>query len=139
MGGWFRKEIKSLADIKGLKFRIGGFGGKVFDFGGTAEPPGARLPGTRARSTRQVGRAVYDEKLRFFKVAKNYYYPGWWEPGSTLSLYVNIKAWDALPPVQGRLRIRRGGANDGLLAGSKPSGRAAASIKAPCCAHIRVT
>ena len=38
-----------------------------------------------------------DEKLGFFKVAKNYYYPGWWEPGPSLSFYVNRKAWDSLP------------------------------------------
>ena len=103
MGGWFRKEIKSLADLKGLKMRIRGFGGKdtCRARGGPAEHFRlARSTGTReeARSTRQSGSGPYDdEKLGFYKVAKNYYYPGWWEAGSTLSLYVNIKAWDALP------------------------------------------
>ncbi len=57
--------------------------------------PGARA---RARSTLPSGSARYDdEKLGFYKVAKNYYYPGWWEPSATLSLYINVKAWEALP------------------------------------------
>jgi TRAP-type mannitol/chloroaromatic compound transport system substrate-binding protein len=103
MGGWYRKEIKSLADIKGLKMRIGGFGGKVLErIGGVPQniPGGEAYPALEKGtidSTEWVG-PYDDEKLGFQKVAKYYYYPGWWEGGPQLSLYVNSKAWDALTP-----------------------------------------
>jgi TRAP-type mannitol/chloroaromatic compound transport system substrate-binding protein len=102
MGGWYRKEIKSLADIKGLKMRIGGFGGKVLErIGGVPQniPGGEIYPALEKGTidaTEWVG-PYDDEKLGFHKVAKYYYYPGWWEGGPQLSLYVNAKAWDALP------------------------------------------
>ncbi len=102
MGGWYRKEIKSLADIKGLKMRIGGFGGKVLErIGGVPQniPGGEIYPALEKGTidaTEWVG-PYDDEKLGFHKVAKYYYYPGWWEGGPQLSLYVNQKAWDALP------------------------------------------
>ncbi|MEW5880858.1 MAG: TRAP transporter substrate-binding protein [Pseudomonadota bacterium] len=102
MGGWYRKEIKSLADIKGLKIRIGGFGGKVLErIGGVPQniPGGEIYPALEKGTidaTEWVG-PYDDEKLGFHKVAKYYYYPGWWEGGPQLSLYVNQKAWDALP------------------------------------------
>ncbi|GAB4469678.1 MAG: TRAP transporter substrate-binding protein [Burkholderiaceae bacterium] len=102
MGGWYRKEIKTLADIKGLKMRIGGFGGKVLErIGGVPQniPGGEIYPALEKGTidaTEWVG-PYDDEKLGFHKVAKYYYYPGWWEGGPQLSLYVNTKAWDALP------------------------------------------
>lgn len=102
MGGWYRKEIKTLADIKGLKMRIGGFGGKVLErIGGVPQniPGGEIYPALEKGTidaTEWVG-PYDDEKLGFHKVAKYYYYPGWWEGGPQLSLYVNQKAWDALP------------------------------------------
>ena len=102
MGGWFRKEIKSVADMKGLKFRIGGFGGKVIErIGGVPQNiPGRRdLPGAREgqRSTLPSGSGPYDDlKLGFNKVAPNYYYPGWWEGGPQLDFFINTKAWDGL-------------------------------------------
>jgi TRAP-type mannitol/chloroaromatic compound transport system substrate-binding protein len=102
MGGWYRKEINSLDDIKGLKMRIGGFGGRVLSaIGGVPQniPAGEIYPALEKGTidaTEWVG-PYDDEKLGFFKVAKNYYYPGWWEGGPQLSLYVNTKAYDALP------------------------------------------
>ena len=102
MGGWYRKEIKSLADIKGLKMRIGGFGGKVLSaIGGVPQNiPGGEIYQALEKGTIDATEWVGpydDEKLGFVKVAKHYYYPGWWEGGPQLSLYVNQKAYDALP------------------------------------------
>jgi TRAP-type mannitol/chloroaromatic compound transport system substrate-binding protein len=102
MGGWYRKEIKTLADLKGLKMRIGGFGGKVLAaIGGVPQniPGGEIYPALEKGTidaTEWVG-PYDDEKLGFYKVAPFYYYPGWWEGGPQLSLYVNSKAWEALP------------------------------------------
>ncbi len=102
MGGWYRKPISSLADIKGMKMRIGGFGGKVLSaIGGVPQniPAGeiyqALEKGT-IDATEWVG-PYDDEKLGFYKVAKHYAYPAWWEGGPQLTLYVNQKAFDALP------------------------------------------
>ena len=122
MGGWFRKEIKSLADLKGLKMRIPGFGGRIFAALGAVPQalPAGEIYQALERGTIDAAEWVGpydDEKLGFFKVAKNYCYPGWWEPGSTLSLYVNIKAWDALPAeYKAALESACGEANDRLLA-----------------------
>jgi TRAP-type mannitol/chloroaromatic compound transport system substrate-binding protein len=102
MGGWYRKEIKSLADIKGLKMRIGGFGGRVLAaIGGVPQNiPGGEIYPALEKGTIDAVEWVGpydDEKLGFHKVAKFYYYPGWWEGGPQLSLYVNSKSWEALP------------------------------------------
>ncbi len=102
MGGWYRKEIKSLADVKGLKMRIGGFGGKILErVGGVPQNiPGADIYPALEKGTIDAAEWVGpydDEKLGFNKVAPFYYYPAWWEGGPQLSLYVNQKAWDALP------------------------------------------
>ena len=103
MGGWFRKEIKSMADIKGLKFRIGGFGGLVFGrLGGIPQNiPGGDIYPALEKGTIDAAEWVGpydDQKLGFNKVAPNYYYPGWWEGGPELDLFVNTKAWEALSP-----------------------------------------
>jgi len=101
MGGWFRKEIKSLADLKGLKFRIGGFGGKVIEKLGVIPQniPGGEIYQALEKGTIDAAEWVgpYDDlKLGFNKVAQHYYYPGWWEGGPQLSLYVNQKAYEGL-------------------------------------------
>ena len=101
MGGWYRKELKSMADIKGLKMRIGGFGGKVLErIGGVPQNiPGGEIYQALERGTIDATEWVGpydDQKLGFHKVAKHYYYPAWWEGGPQLSLYVGTKAWDAL-------------------------------------------
>jgi TRAP-type mannitol/chloroaromatic compound transport system substrate-binding protein len=103
MGGWFRKEIKSMKDIKGLKFRIGGFGGKVIErLGGIPQNiPGGEIYPALEKGTIDAAEWVGpydDQKLGFNKVAPYYYYPGWWEGGPELDLFVNQKAWDALTP-----------------------------------------
>jgi TRAP-type mannitol/chloroaromatic compound transport system substrate-binding protein len=103
MGGWFRKEIKSLADVKGLKMRIPGFGGRVFAALGAVPQsiPGGEIYQALERGTIDAAEWVGpydDEKLGLAKVAKFYYYPGWWEPSAQLSFYVNLKAWESLPP-----------------------------------------
>ncbi|MBI3140346.1 MAG: ABC transporter substrate-binding protein [Rhodocyclales bacterium] len=102
MGGWYRKEIKTLADIKGLKMRIGGFGGKVLErIGGVPQNiPGGEIYQALEKGTIDATEWVGpydDEKLGFNKVAPHYYYPGWWEGGPQLTLYVNTKAYEALP------------------------------------------
>jgi TRAP-type mannitol/chloroaromatic compound transport system substrate-binding protein len=102
MGGWYRKEVKSLADLKGLKMRIGGFAGKVAERLGVVPQniPGGEIYPALEKGTIDACEWVGpydDEKLGFNKVAPHYYYPGWWEGGPQLSLYVNQKAYDALP------------------------------------------
>lgn len=102
MGGWFRKEINSLDDLKGLKFRIGGFGGRVLQALGVVPqniPAGdtyAALEKGTIDAAEWVG-PYDDERLGFFKVAPYYYYPAWWEGGPQLALYVNDKAYNSLP------------------------------------------
>jgi len=101
MGGWYRKEIKSLADIKGLKMRIGGFGGKVLErIGGVPQNiPGGEIYQALEKGTIDASEWVGpydDQKLGLNKVAPNYYYPGWWEGGPQLSLYINTKAFAGL-------------------------------------------
>ena len=103
MGGWYRKEIKSLADIKGLKMRIGGFGGKVLErIGGIPQNiPGGEIYTALEKGTIDAAEWVGpydDQKLGFNKVAPHYYYPGWWEGGPQLDFLINQKTFDALSP-----------------------------------------
>jgi len=102
MGGWFRKEIKSLAEFKGVKFRVGGFGGKVVErIGGVPQNiPGGEIYQALEKGTIDAAEWVGpydDQKLGFFKVAPFYAYPGWWEGGPGLELHVNLKAYEGLP------------------------------------------
>ncbi len=102
MGGWFRHEISSLADLRGLKMRIPGLGGDVMNALGVSVQvlEGGEIYQALERgmidATEWVG-PYDDEKLGFHQVARYYYYPGWWEPGPSLSFLVNRRAWDALP------------------------------------------
>lgn len=101
MGGWYRKDVKTLEDIKGLKMRIGGFGGKVLErIGGVPQNiPGGEIYQALEKGTIDATEWVGpydDQKLGFQKVAKNYMYPAWWEGGPQLVLYVNSKAFDGL-------------------------------------------
>jgi len=103
MGGWYRKEIKSLKDIKGLKMRIGGFGGKILEkIGGVPQNiPGGEIYSALEKGTIDSAEWVGpydDQKLGFNKVAPYYYYPGWWEGGPELDFYINNKAFEALSP-----------------------------------------
>lgn len=102
MGGWFRREIGSLTDLSGLKMRIPGLGAEVLSrLGVTVQTiAGGEIYQALERGAIDAAEWVGpydDEKLDFQSVAKNYYYPGWWEPGPTLSAYVNREAWDKLP------------------------------------------
>ncbi|SDD15598.1 TRAP-type mannitol/chloroaromatic compound transport system, substrate-binding protein [Variovorax sp. CF079] len=101
MGGWFRKEIKSVADLKGLKFRTNPIAGKVLEpFGMIPQSiPGADLYPALEKGTIDALEWVGpydDQKLGFNKVAPFYYYPGWWEGGPQLDFYINSKAWEGL-------------------------------------------
>jgi TRAP-type mannitol/chloroaromatic compound transport system substrate-binding protein len=103
MGGWYRKEIKSAADIKGMKMRIGGFAGRVLErMGGVPQNiPGGEIYQALEKGTIDAAEWVgpYDDlKLGFNKVAPNYYYPGWWEGGPQLDFFVNTKAYEGLSP-----------------------------------------
>jgi TRAP-type mannitol/chloroaromatic compound transport system substrate-binding protein len=101
MGGWWRKEIKSLADVKGQKFRTGGFSGRVFErLGGIPQNiPGGEIYQALEKGTIDAAEWVGpydDQKLGFNKVAPFYAYPGWWEGGPQLENWVNAKAYDSL-------------------------------------------
>jgi TRAP-type mannitol/chloroaromatic compound transport system substrate-binding protein len=101
MGGWYRKEIKTLADMKGLKMRIGGFAGKVLERLGAVPQniPAGEIYQSLEKGTIDAAEWVGpydDQKLGFNKVAPFYYYPGWWEGGPQLDFYINQKAWDGL-------------------------------------------
>lgn len=103
MGGWFKREIGSLQDLKGLRMRIPGLGGEVMNrLGSTVQVlAGSDIYPALERGTIDATEWVgpYDDaKLGFHKVAKYYYYPGWWEPGPSLSYQVNLDAWNKLPP-----------------------------------------
>lgn len=102
MGGWFRKELKSKADLQGLKMRIGGLGGNVLQKMGVI-PQQLGAGDIYPALERGVLDAVEfvgpydDEKLGFVKVAPYYYYPGFWDGSAELSFFINIEKWNALP------------------------------------------
>jgi TRAP-type mannitol/chloroaromatic compound transport system substrate-binding protein len=102
MGGWFRKEIKTLDDLKGLKFRIGGFAGKVISKLGVIPQqlaPGDIYPALEKGTLDAVEwiGPYDDEKLGFVRVAKYYYAPGWWEGSANGYLFINLEKWQSLP------------------------------------------
>jgi TRAP-type mannitol/chloroaromatic compound transport system substrate-binding protein len=122
MGGWFRREVKSLADLKGLKMRIPGFGGEIMARLGVVPQTLAgpdiypALEKGAIDATEWVG-PYDDEKLGFQRVAKHYYYPGWWEGGPQLSFYVNLRKWAALPdPYKAAFEAAAAEANIRMLA-----------------------
>src|SRR6187455_2615952 len=102
MGGWFRKEINTVDDLKGLKFRVGGFAGTVIAKLGAVPQQLAAGDIYPALEKGTIDAAEWvgpydDEKLGFNKVCKFYYYPGWWEGGPQLDLFVNTTEWGKLP------------------------------------------
>jgi TRAP-type mannitol/chloroaromatic compound transport system substrate-binding protein len=102
MGGWFRKEIKSVDDLKGLKMRIGGFAGRTMAKLGVVpqQLAGGDIYPALEKGTLDACEWVGpydDEKLGFQKVAPFYYYPGWWEGGPLLHNFINIGKWNELP------------------------------------------
>ena len=104
MGGWFRREVNTVEDLKGLKFRIGGFGGIVLSKLGAVpqQIPAGDIYSSLERGTIDAAEWIGpydDEKLGFVRVAPYYYTPGWWEGSTQITSFVNAKAWDALPPL----------------------------------------
>lgn len=102
MGGWYRKEINTLDDLKGLKMRIGGMGGKIAEKLGVVpqQIAGGDIYAALEKGTIDATEWVgpYDDaKLGFNKVAQYYYYPGWWEGGPVLHAMVNLEKWNELP------------------------------------------
>jgi TRAP-type mannitol/chloroaromatic compound transport system substrate-binding protein len=102
MGGWYRKEINTVGDFSGLKMRIGGFAGAVMSKLGVVplQIAGGDIYPALEKGTIDAAEWVGpydDEKLGFYKVAKNYYYPGWWEGGAMLHFFIGIDKWNALP------------------------------------------
>lgn len=101
MGGWFNKRIDTVEDLKGLKMRIPGIGGKALEKAGGAamNVPAAEIYTNLERgvidATEWVG-PYHDFKMGFPKVARYYYTPGWHEPGTQLEFFVNLKAWSGL-------------------------------------------
>ena len=102
MGGWFNKEINSIADLQGLKMRIPGLGGEVLKKVGGVP---VTLPGKELFTALQTGTIDASEwvgpyndlAFGFNKVAKYYYYPGWHEPGPTMEFLLNKPAFEGLP------------------------------------------
>jgi len=102
MAGWYRKEINSVADLQGLKMRIGGFAGKVIEKLGVVpqQIAGGDIYPSLEKGTIDAAEWVGpydDEKLGFFKVAPYYYYPGWWEGGPSIATMINLGKWGELP------------------------------------------
>ncbi|NOJ48687.1 TRAP transporter substrate-binding protein [Bradyrhizobium archetypum] len=133
MGGWFRKEIKTLDDLKGLKFRVGGVAGQVLSRLGVVPqqiPPGDIYPALE-KGTIDAAEWIGpydDEKLGFLKIAPYYYYPGWWEGCANGFLYVNSAKWADLPkPYQSMVTIAAGQVAGDLTA--KYDARNASAIK----------
>ena len=104
MGGFYRKEINSVDDLKGLKFRIGGLGGTILSKLGVVpqQIPTADIYSSLERGTIDGAEWIGpydDEKLGLHKVARYYYTPGWWEGSAQVTLLVNLQAWEALSEV----------------------------------------
>ncbi len=102
MGGWFRKEIKTVDDLKGLKFRVGGWAGKTLQKLGVVpqQLAGGDVYPALEKGTIDAAEWVGpydDEKLGFYKVAPFYYYPGWWEGGAAEHFLINLEKWNELP------------------------------------------
>jgi TRAP-type mannitol/chloroaromatic compound transport system substrate-binding protein len=103
MGGWFRKEIKEVGDLRNLKMRIGGFAGTVLTKLGVVpqQIAGGEIYTALERGTIDAAEWVGpydDERLGFQKIAPYYYYPGWWEGGPMLHNFINLDKWNALSP-----------------------------------------
>jgi TRAP-type mannitol/chloroaromatic compound transport system substrate-binding protein len=102
MGGWFRREVRTPAELKGIKMRIGGFAGTVMEELGVqpTQIAGGELYQALERGTIDAAEWVGpydDERLGLFTVAPVYYYPGWWEAGPMLHHFINLNKWNALP------------------------------------------
>jgi TRAP-type mannitol/chloroaromatic compound transport system substrate-binding protein len=144
MGGWWRKELKTLSDLKGLKVRMPGFGGKIMAALGAVPQTiaGGDIYPALEKGTIDAAEWVGpydDEKLGFQKVAKFYYYPGFWEPGPTLSFYVNLDAWNKLPKqYQSAFEVAAAEANMAMIAEYDAKNPAALSRLLQSGAQLRI-
>jgi TRAP-type mannitol/chloroaromatic compound transport system substrate-binding protein len=122
MGGWFRKEIKDAADMRGLKMRIGGFAGTVIAKLGVVpqQIPGSDIYTALERGSIDAAEWVgpYDDaRLGFQKVAPYYYYPGWWEGGPMIHNFINLDKWNSLSPAyRSLIRTASSLANEWMVA-----------------------
>jgi TRAP-type mannitol/chloroaromatic compound transport system substrate-binding protein len=122
MGGWYRKEINTPADLKGLKMRVAGFAGAVLQKLGVVpqQIAGGEIYPALEKGTIDAVEWVGphdDEKLGLYKVAKYYYYPGWWEGGAMLHFFFNLGTWEKLPKhYQAVVRNASALANTAMLA-----------------------
>jgi len=122
MGGWWRKEINSVADLAGVKMRIAGIGGKVMEALGVVpqQIPGGDIYPSLERGTIDAAEWVGpydDEKLGLNKVAPYYYYPGFWEGGPSLHFMINMEKWNSLSPeYQAIVKTAAAMANGDMLA-----------------------
>ena len=122
MGGWFRKEIKTVEDLKGMKMRIGSvLAGQVMTKLGVVpqQIAGGDIYPALEKGTIDAAEWVGpydDQKLGFNKIAPNYYYPGWWEGGPTIHTYIGLEKWNALPkPYQAVIRAACAAANTWMV------------------------
>jgi TRAP-type mannitol/chloroaromatic compound transport system substrate-binding protein len=122
MAGWFNRQINSLADVKGLKMRIPGFGGAVLEKVGGVP---VNLPGGELFTALQTGvidatewvGPYNDLAFGLHTVARYYYYPGWHEPGPTLEALINKSAWESLPAdLKKIVEVANKAINDEMLA-----------------------
>ena len=135
MGGFYRKEINSVEDLKGLKFRIGGLGGTILSKLGVVPqqiPPADIYPALE-RGTIDAAEWIGpydDEKLGLYKVAKYYYYPGWWEGSAMITLVINQQRHDSLPQLYrdalDAACAEQNSAHDGEIRREEPRGADAA-------------
>lgn len=122
MGGWWRNELKSLEDLKGVKIRIAGVGGEIMSRLGAVpqQIPGSDIYQALEKGTIDAAEWVGpydDEKLGFYQIVKNYYYPGWWEAGPSIHMMINRDRFNALPPAyQAILQAACSHANQIMLA-----------------------
>jgi TRAP-type mannitol/chloroaromatic compound transport system substrate-binding protein len=103
--GWFRKEIKTVNDLKGLKMRFFGLGGRVMEKLGVSTQllaPGDIFQALQLGTidATEFSMPALDQKLGFYQVAKYYYFPGWHQQASILDLFINKKKWDSLSDQQ---------------------------------------
>ena len=148
MGGWFRKEIKTVADLSGLKFRIGGIAGQVLQKLGVVpqQIAGGDIYPALEKGTIDAAEWVGpydDEKLGFQKVAKYYYYPGFWEGGPMVHAFVNLEKWNALPKnyqaILANASAQRQHLDDGALRHAEPGGAEASGRRRHAAASLHAT
>ena len=122
MGGWYRKRIDTPADLRGLKIRIGGLAGAVMARLGAVpqQIAGSDIYPALEKGTIDAAEWVGpydDEKLGFSKIAKYYYYPGWWEGQAMLNFFFNLEKWNELPKAyQAAVKAASALANTSMMA-----------------------